>query len=488
MVVADIQMIALFNSAWERLSQTLPALHARRSWARVRAKAAHADAVVFLGDMLDDGRFVRDDDQYRDYAKNFQRLYAVPRGVNALYAVGNRDVGLGDSSAFSSRSRQRFVEAFGQNTNTVTSIGNHTVVLLDAPGLVDEDYHRFGAEVEFDDWPPTKGGAIEFVKRFSPKALDEPVVLFTHIPLARPDSASCGPLRERPGGIRRGVGPGYQNLIGKQTTSFVLEHLQPRLVLSADDMDYCEVNHTEGMREVTVKAFTLANGIRHTGFQLLTLSPTHGAQDAPCFMPDVHALYLRGYLPLFVLCIAASIWYAHLARRERTRGRTALPAPLWSSASTTTSFGETSPPHTPLTSNAFRAHSRSRPGTPSLQSSILLPADDDGEHLRPLPPPYSPSAPVSDATSFLPAPGARKVPLASSTPEYTRRLRMGVPFLSRAWRLLLSAHTGEKPTLVLGRRKPRGAGGAEQTWWRLLAGVVGPAAGLWILLALWTGW
>lgn len=55
------------------------------------------------------------------------------------------------------------------------------------------------------------------------------VVLFTHIPLHRPDTASCGPLRES-GTIQRGAGSGYQNTLGKKTTTFLLHKVSPQLV------------------------------------------------------------------------------------------------------------------------------------------------------------------------------------------------------------------------------------------------------------------
>jgi hypothetical protein len=58
---------------------------------------------------------------------------------------------------------------------------------------------------------------------------EHPLILLSHIPLSRPDAASCGPLRER-GTIRRGVGHGYQNTFGKQTTAFLFSHLQPSAI------------------------------------------------------------------------------------------------------------------------------------------------------------------------------------------------------------------------------------------------------------------
>lgn len=56
-----------------------------------------------------------------------------------------------------------------------------------------------------------------------------PVVLFTHIPLYRPDGTYCGPLREK-GTIRVGVGMGYQNTLGKHASQRLLETIQPSLI------------------------------------------------------------------------------------------------------------------------------------------------------------------------------------------------------------------------------------------------------------------
>jgi hypothetical protein len=51
-------------------------------------------------------------------------------------------------------------------------------------------------------------------------------ILLSHIPFSRSETADCGPLRER-GNIRRGAGLGYQAMLGKQTTNFLLQKLQP---------------------------------------------------------------------------------------------------------------------------------------------------------------------------------------------------------------------------------------------------------------------
>lgn len=81
---------------------------------------------------------------------------------------------------------------------------------------------------------------------------------------------------------------------------------------SGDDRDYCEVVHHRPdlppIREVTVKTFSEAKGIRRPGFQLLTLfqpSPalTTTHLDMPCFLPNVHGIYYIVYLPLALVTI-----------------------------------------------------------------------------------------------------------------------------------------------------------------------------------------
>ena len=54
-------------------------------------------------------------------------------------------------------------------------------------------------------------------------------ILFTHVPLSRPEGTDCGPLRER-GTIREGRGLGYQNLLSPQASLLVLQSLRPAIV------------------------------------------------------------------------------------------------------------------------------------------------------------------------------------------------------------------------------------------------------------------
>lgn len=145
--------------------------------------------------------------------------------------------------------RYHYDQHFGP-VNSRTSIANHTFVMLDSPGLVEEDYIRDEHHTEYEHWTPLEGGAIEFVNSISQGlflspshniSIDvtvtlgltaeehHPTILFSHIPLARPDTASCGPLREK-GTIRRGVGAGYQNTLGKRTTNWIFRNIRPCII------------------------------------------------------------------------------------------------------------------------------------------------------------------------------------------------------------------------------------------------------------------
>lgn len=59
--------------------------------------------------------------------------------------------------------RNHYSKSFGP-FNQHLNIRNHTFLLIDAPGLVDEDYQRAGYGVGFDHWNALPGGTAAFVK------------------------------------------------------------------------------------------------------------------------------------------------------------------------------------------------------------------------------------------------------------------------------------------------------------------------------------
>ncbi|KAJ7076358.1 Metallo-dependent phosphatase-like protein [Mycena belliarum] len=317
------------------ISQLLVDLNLRKSWRA--ALRTRPDVVVFLGDMMDGGRFSMSDAEYEEYFQRFQSIFPLDQGIPRYFIPGNHDTGLGISDHFSKKAGARYESHFGPLNSHVT-ISNHTIIFLDATSLVEEDLQRLGQGNTYRDWPPVPGGSVEFVQQFSKSGNQDPIMLFTHIPLSRPDGASCGPSRER-GTIRRGAGFGYQNTLGKATSEFLLSVLRPSVVFSGDDHDYCEYTHSldnAGMsiraREVTVKSMSMAMGIRRPGFQLLSLVPPHSSQgrfshaDSLCLLPDQLGIYLATYIPFLVLSLFI-IFSANIHRicsRRKGQRRTAL--------------------------------------------------------------------------------------------------------------------------------------------------------------------
>ncbi|KAI0655920.1 hypothetical protein C8Q70DRAFT_922790 [Cubamyces menziesii] len=325
LLIADPQVKDLSTSrriGLSSLSQFLVDLTLKRHWHF--ASRMRPDVVVFLGDILASWRLIRSDEEYERNLQKFRRIFHLDPSVTSYYVPGNNDVGLNIEPAVARQARQRFTTHFGPLNQKIV-LRNHTLVMLDAAGLVEEDYLRAAKYIDYEHWSPIPNGPVEFVRSLHDEVDTYPSVLFTHIPLHRPDRASCGAHRER-GTILRGVGPGYQNTLGKKTTTFLLHTLRPDIVFSADDKDYCDYVHvppkptdvgghasdvsqaplSRNVREVTLKSFAPSSEIRHPGFQLLSLTtpsqpgiPT--LADTPCFFPDYSAVYPYRYAPLLLV-------------------------------------------------------------------------------------------------------------------------------------------------------------------------------------------
>jgi hypothetical protein len=108
-------------------------------------------------------------------------MFPVSPSIPVYYIPGNNDIGyaifllstlsdplhfsnsMGIPHTLSKHVRFHYVETFGPFNQQIL-VRNHTLVLLDAPGLVDEDYQRAARGVGFDRWTPVHEGPVEFVK------------------------------------------------------------------------------------------------------------------------------------------------------------------------------------------------------------------------------------------------------------------------------------------------------------------------------------
>ncbi|KAJ4001544.1 Metallo-dependent phosphatase-like protein [Lentinula boryana] len=361
------------------ISQLIVDLNLRKNW-RAALRSA-PDVIFFLGDYMDSGRDVMSDTEYERYVKRFTKIFSMDSEIPTYFIPGNHDVGLGPSTFFSPHARTRYTSHFGP-LNSHVSVANYTFVLIDAPGLVEEDYKRHGLGKTYADWKAVPGGTISFVKSFAAEGNTEPTILLSHIPLSRPEGSNCGSLRER-GTIRRGVGVGYQNTLGKDSSTFLLEHLRPTLILSGDDHDYCEYSHTlttgSRIREVTVKSLSMAMGIKKPGYQMLSIippgGPTFSHLDAPCLLPDQLSIYLDVYIPLALISLVI-VLIACIIRGQHYRH--------W----TFRSLSHTKPKLRENTRPSKPQHFRRLTRTPTIMDDYEFTLDDSDTDQK-LPPPVS---------------------------------------------------------------------------------------------------
>ncbi|KAK4686702.1 ethanolamine phosphate phosphodiesterase, partial [Tremellales sp. Uapishka_1] len=344
------------------LKQGMDELFMRKSW-NVVMRLGRVDAVIVLGDMLDWGRGVMSDQEYEEYYSLFHSIFSLPSSTPMYFVPGNHDIPLGSNRHFSPRARDRYARHFSP-PNAILPIANHSLILLDAVGLVEEDYRRYAAEMQFGEWDGVEGGVIEFIKGLGDEA------------------STCGPLREK-GRILKGAGIGYQNLLGSETSRFLLNVLKPSVVFSGDDHDYCEHKHPSGIKEITVKSFSSSTGIRRPGFQLLSLIPpsnneafppqlTHA--DVPCFLPDQLGVYNRVYLPLAILTVLYLVFTNSRAAWTRLRSN---------SSTTHDPKGRSSPNLSGSDSMAHTAMASSR-RVSERPTPLTLPSRKSSQHLTSL--------------------------------------------------------------------------------------------------------
>ena len=80
------------------------------------------------------------------------------------YLPGNNDVGLNADPTESQHARRRFTKHFGPLDQAVT-VQNHTLVLLDASQIIEEDYRRLRAGPNHES---SKDETTSFVQSITP--------------------------------------------------------------------------------------------------------------------------------------------------------------------------------------------------------------------------------------------------------------------------------------------------------------------------------
>jgi ethanolamine phosphate phosphodiesterase len=221
---------------------------------------------VFMGDLFDGGRYW--DNQY--WLSEFERFHKIFKKVN-IYAKnllnlpGNHDIGFGDTIL--KDSFYRFNKFFGNTNSRIEIKGtNYVIYTIDSIALSDSKA------------PEIQNLSIDYlneVKNYHNVNPLEKRILLTHVPLFRdPNTQVCGALRESKKPFPIVKGNQYQTVISSELTDMILDCINPDLVLSGDDHDYCEITHSFNNREVkeiTTKSAAMNMGIQHPQLTLLTI-------------------------------------------------------------------------------------------------------------------------------------------------------------------------------------------------------------------------
>ncbi|BFZ62383.1 hypothetical protein YB2330_003477 [Saitoella coloradoensis] len=309
------------------LSKFFTDLYMHRNYLYLHA-LLHPSTTVFLGDLMDGGREWDDDVWVPEYERLLRVFPKVAGGREEnehkvyMNLPGNHDIGVADT--IPATALARFTEFFGPTSTEITIGANHSLILLDTVSLSNTNNPAISG-------PPRKfldtlaAGAAQVS---TPKQR----VLFTHIPLYRDPDTPCGPLRESHAPIKIQKGYQYQNVILPDLSLEILDKVNPSMVFSGDDHDYCRVTHSyddhhNSVDEITVKSFSWAMGVHRPGFQLLSLDPAadvaggSAIQTHTCLLPDPLVTFqwygILGFLTQFALGVRAIL----VVRNSNKRGR-----------------------------------------------------------------------------------------------------------------------------------------------------------------------
>ncbi|CAI5759807.1 unnamed protein product [Candida verbasci] len=251
------------------------------------------DKIVFLGDLLDNGRDSTDS-YFKHEVKRFNGIFHPDEDM-ILNVPGNHDIGFGD--LINLKNRQRFFDTFGES-NRVMEYNDWDLIFLDSPS-----YSSTKEEINTQ--------ARQFISNF--QISQNPRILFTHVPLQR-ESSICGPLRESKGLDINGHGYQYQNTIAKELSAQILDNLKPNLIFTGDDHDYCEIIHKEtDSREITVKSISMAMGIKYPAVQLLSINKSEYS-TVLCYLQTPY-INVANYIILAIIS-SVLIFYFNLKQRS----------------------------------------------------------------------------------------------------------------------------------------------------------------------------
>lgn len=247
--------------------------------------------IMFLGDLLDNGRDATDEYFAQEYNR-FKRIFR-PLDKMFLNVPGNHDIGFGNGVKIPMRTR--FEKSFG-SANTVVDIDGVDFIILDTLSISSTD-ETINKQLK------------DFLYSIA-KEKSKPRILLTHVPLYRDPNLSCGPLRESKTFDVNGYGYQYKNSVEESLSRDILNQIQPDITFTGDDHDYCDIQHENGYREVTVKSISMAMGKKYPAVQLLSIKNEDNfkMETEICFLQTPY-INVANYVVLAIVSGILILWW-----------------------------------------------------------------------------------------------------------------------------------------------------------------------------------
>lgn len=283
----------------------------RREWQMHRGfvtatQFLNPDVVFFLGDLFDEGKWSREE-EFKSTVERFHQLF--PFNNEKIVVVGNHDIGF--HYHVTMKKRKRFYNSFEQDESGVrrVTLKNIHFVLIDSlamhgdhcefcePALkkVKELSHELHC-LKYKD-------ACEFVN-YS-EDYSRPILL-QHFPLYRLSDQDCHDepdVLSDPKEKNKVFRPQW-DCLSKESSEFLLESLNPRLILSGHTHHGCrQLHHHQGQKipEWSVASFSWRNR-NNPVIVLATLTQDEFVLNK-CFLPHedtVINVYICGGLIIFL--------------------------------------------------------------------------------------------------------------------------------------------------------------------------------------------
>lgn len=329
MFIGDPQLIdnhtyPSYNKIFLKIAKHTSDKHLKRNFKSL-SKNLKPDSIIFLGDLLDNGRSSSDD----YYANEVRRFYSIFKNYNDIPddnfltdLPGNHDIGW--KSGVKKHSVERFYKNFGKSK------------LYELSGVLFVPLNTLSLSNDEDEAIYSTPRAM--LNEVSTLSKTKPRVLLTHVPLMRPKDADCGPNRES-SSFPIAQGYQFQTVLDDGLTREILQKIQPDYIFSGDDHDYCEISHSyvnakgadcEAL-EVTVKSISMTMGIDKPAIQLFTIihetdeidgSDVIKFQTEICHLPDPYKDIISYAVTAVIsgIIIVVSTIYSESKRYWKYRG------------------------------------------------------------------------------------------------------------------------------------------------------------------------